>query len=591
MPSVPLRRFAALAVLAAAAACAPHPQPHPAAPPVAGTLPDAAARVTSVADEYLAAWIDAYPDRALLAGLSVEGHDRLSDISAEGRLRWQAREDAWLAELESLDGVALWGTPEWITYGLLRERLEAARGLRVCRQELWTANQMSGWQVWLPRLAQLQLVETPELRARALARWGALPAWLATDLENLREGLRLGYSTPRRNVRQVVAQLDALVRDPAPLRSPAERAGDAGFAAAWDALLAAQIVPAMRAYRDFLAGEYLAAAREAPGVAANPDGAACWHASFRSYATLERPAEETRRLGEARVARNLAEARRIAAEHFGTDDLDAVRRAVEADPASYFGSREEMLAFSREVVERGRAETPRWFGRMPRADVVVEPHPEYLEATASDQYLRAPEDGSRPAIWRTNLRRPGETGRFATERIAVHEAFPGHHLQIGIAAELPGAHPVGRVMGTSGVIEGWARYAEALAEEMGLYREPYAPIARRMWPARGMVVDPALHLMGWTWEEAVEYVLASGTMSRTAAEALIDRVVVWPAQLTSYDTGGLDIFALRALAERERGERFDIRAFHDAVLGHGLVTLPMLKEIVGRWIAEGGAAP
>jgi uncharacterized protein (DUF885 family) len=579
MPTPLPRRLAGAVLLAAALPAAAQPAPA-----------DAAARVTAVADEYLAAWIDAHPDRALLAGFTVARHHRLSDNSDAARRAWEAREDAWLAALAEIDGGALWGRPEWVTHGLLRERLEAARAARVCRQELWTVNQMSGWQVSLPRLAQLQPVGTAELRAQALARWAGLPAWLGNDLRNLREGLRLGYATPKHNVRLVVAQLDALLADPAPLRSPAERDPDAAFAAAWTALLEGEVLPAIRGYRDYLAGEYLAGAREAPGVAHNPDGAACWHAAFRGYTTLDRPAEETFRLGEARVARNLAEARRIAAERFGTDDLEALRARVEGDPANYFASREEMLALAREVVERGRAETPRWFGRMPRADVVVEPHPAYLEATASDQYLRAPADGSRPAVYRINVSRPAETGRFATERVAVHEAFPGHHLQIGIAAELPGVHPVSRITGNSGVSEGWARYAEALAEEMGLYREPYTPIARRLWPARGMVVDPGIHLMGWTREEAVEYVLASGTMSRASAEALVDRVVVWPAQLTAYDTGGLEIFALRELAERRLGGRFDVRAFHDALLGHGTVTLPMLREAVERWIAEEEAA-
>lgn len=560
-------------------------------PHAAAQSPDAAAaRVTSVADAYLAAWLEAHPDRALLSGFAPERHDRLTDVSPEAIARWRAREDAWLAELERIDAAGLWGRPEWITHGLLRERLEASRAQRVCRSELWSVNQMSGWQVGLLRLATLQPVGTPELREQALARWSTLPAYLAADAANLREGLRLGYSTPRRNVGLVVEQLDALLSGLAgsPLASPAERDSAPAFRDAWITLLEREIGPAIGAYREFLANEYLPAAREAPGVAANPEGEACWHALFRGYSTIERPASETYRLGESRVARNHAEARRIAAEHFGTEALDALAARVAADPASRHTGRDEMLAFAREVVERGRAEAPRWFGRMPRAEVVVEPHPAYLEETASAQYFAASADGSRPAIYRINLHRPEEVVRATTERTAIHEAYPGHHLQIGIANELPGIHPVTRIAGNSGFAEGWARYAEALAEEMGLYREPYARVARRMWPARGMVVDPGLHLMGWTREQAVDYVLAAGSMTPREAGALVDRIAVWPAQLTAYDTGGLEIFALRERAEAELGDDFDVRAFHDAVLGRGTVTLPMLREAVERWLAEAG---
>jgi uncharacterized protein (DUF885 family) len=217
--------------------------------------------------------------------------------------------------------------------------------------------------------------------------------------------------------------------------------------------------------------------------------------------------------------------------------------------------------------------------------VEIVPHPAFLERSASDQYAPAAEDGSRPATYRINLYQPERTSRAGAEITAFHETYPGHHLQISAAQELPGAHDVTGLVSSGAFVEGWARYAEALAEEMGLYTDPAARVTRRIWPARGMVVDPGIHVMGWTREQAVRYLMEAGR-DRQSSETMVDRIAVLPGQLTAYDTGGLEIFALRERAERELGPAFDVRDFHDAVLGHGTITLPMLREAVDRWIAS-----
>ncbi|HST60366.1 MAG TPA: DUF885 domain-containing protein [Longimicrobium sp.] len=558
-----------------------------AAPSLAAQAPaDDAARVTALADEYVAAFLAAYPDEAEVYGFTLERHDGLTDNGPAALAAWRAREDAWLATLASVDAAGLRGRPEWITYGMLRERLQASQAVRVCRMELWAVNQMSGWQVNVSTLGQVQPVGTSALREQALARWGRLPGYVDNEIAWLREGVRLGYTTPRPNVQLVIRQLDGILAMPAaqsPLYGPAQRDSTPAFRAAWEALVRDGLLPAVRRYRDYLANEYLPAARETLGVGALPDGRACYQAAFRTYTTLDRAPEETFRLGQERVARNVEEVREIGRRSWGTADLDSIRVRARGER---FADREALLAFSREAVERGRAQVPRWFRTMPRAGVVVEPHPAFLEATASDQYFPAAEDGSRPAQYRINLGAPGEKTRAGAEITAYHETYPGHHLQISAAQELPGAHPVSRLVGSGSYVEGWARYAEALAEEMGLYTGDGPRVDRRLWPARGMVVDPGIHLFGWTREQAVEYIVAAGRFDRAFSEALVDRIVAWPGQLTAYDTGGLEIFALRAEAERALGDRFDVREFHDVVLRNGAVTLPMLRESVQAWIAE-----
>ena len=318
-------------------------------------------------------------------------------------------------------------------------------------------------------------------------------------------------------------------------------------------------------------------------MGALPDGRACYQAAFRAFTTLDRAPEETFRLGQERVARNEREAREIGMRAWGTGELDSMRARLRE---RRFASREEMLAFARDALERGRVQVPRWFRTVPRAPIVVEPHPSFREATASDQYFPAAQDGSRPAQYLINLGDPTEKTVSSSEITAFHETYPGHHLQIGIAQELPGAHPVAQLISSGSYVEGWARYAEALAEEMGLYTSDAARVERRLWPARGMVLDPGIHLFGWTREQAVDYIVSTGRFDRTRAEALVDRVVAWPGQLTAYDTGGLEFFALREQAQRRLGDRFDIREFHDVVLRGGAVTLPMLRESVEAWIEE-----
>jgi uncharacterized protein (DUF885 family) len=557
--------------------------PAPSAPSSGGPSP--AAEVTRIADEILKTWIDSFPQVATLAGLTGAPDDGLEDNSLAGVAAWRAHEDEWARRLEAIDGDALWGKPEWITYGFVREFVDSSRGARVCRSELWPVNHMSGWPFMLVQLAEAQRVGTPELRAKAVARWRLLPRYIDSEIANAREGLRLGYSSPRANVDLAVKQLDdllALAVEKSPFWSPAAR--DRELVPAWTALLRDQLYPAMRRHRDFLRDEYRARAREALGVGANPDGAACYRALFRSYTTIDRSPEVTRRLGEGVVARNLTEARALAAKAFAVNDLPGIVKRLRSDPANRFRSREDQLESVRAAVARAKAAMPRAFAVLPRADVVVDPYPAFLEPTASDSYDAAPLDGSRPAKYRINLSHHAEDTRSAAEVTAFHETYPGHHLQITIARETRDRHLIVALVGNSAFAEGWARYAEALSEELGLYGSEHGKIQRRLWPARGMVADPAFHLFGWTAEQTAAYLKQAGRFTDAEIDSTIYRMAAWPAQLTAYDTGALEFVRLRRKAEEALGSGFDLREFHHAVLENGTVTLPMLQRIIDHWI-------
>jgi uncharacterized protein (DUF885 family) len=459
----------------------------------------------------------------------------------------------------------------------------------VCRRELWPVSQMSGWQTLLPAIAEGQPVGDPDARRHALRRWSDFPRWLEVEIRNAREGLRQGYSTPRPAADLVRRQLDGLLELPDtawPVWSPAARDSSSGFRSAWRGLIAKQLRPAVVRYRDFLVREYIPRARETLAVSAHPNGEACYRAAFRGNTSIDRPPEETYRLGEATVARNHAEMREIGRRTVGTEELSALLTALDSSPGARFTDREEQLAYVREAVRRGRDAMPDWFGQVPAAAVVVEPYPPFLEKGTSDRYDVAPEDGSRPATYRINLREPTRQTKARAEITAFHETYPGHHLQIAVAQSRP-AHPITRLVWTGAFGEGWARYAEGLAEEIGLYRAPLAPLARRAWPAHGMVADVGLHLLGWPAERVAAYV-AEGRFVPPGQEMelMVLRFAVLPGQITAYDTGALEIRALRSEAERALGRRFDLKGFHDRVIANGAMTLPMLRESITRWIAE-----
>lgn len=554
---------------------------------VANTAEHSAPRVIALADSYVAEYTKTFPEMATFSGMTLKHHDGLSDNSLAALKRWQALEDGWSKELARIDSAELFGKPEWVVLGFLREAVESSRQLRVCKYELWPVNQMSGWPFMTTQLAAIQPVGSEQARREALARWGKLPRYLSNELDNLREGLRSGYTTPKANVRLFIEQLDQMLAKPVeewPMYSPASRDESPEFKKAWSALLSDRIKPAAERYNQFLKNEYLARARESIAIKANPNGEQCYQASFRSYTTLDRPAKETFELGRREVDRNLATALAIGKKDLQANDLPTLLKKLRDDPANHFTSRDQLLAFAQAAVGRAKDHMPKWFARVPEAKIVVEPYPDFLEQTASDSYWPAAEDGSRPAMYRITLYPYAQTTRSNAEITAFHEAYPGHHLQIALAVERPAAHPITRLVGNSGFSEGWARYAEALAEEMGLYSSNYALANRRLWPARGMVVDPGIHMFGWTREQTIAFVSESGRFDDNTARALVDRVAMWPGQLTAYDTGALEFFALRKQAQETLGSRFDIREFHSVLLENGAVTLPMLREQVTHWL-------
>lgn len=550
-------------------------------------MESASARVNALADAYLAGWSAQHLDAAVYVGAPMDRHDALPDNSLAGIRAWRAREDGWLAALREIDAAAL-GDADRVTYGILRESLEAESAWRVARPELWNVDQAAGWHLFYPPVAQAQPVGADELRAQALARWSGFPRFVRNETERLEEGVRAGWTAPRDAVRRIVQQLDALLAAPAdasPYADPARRDPDPAFRRAWTALLAEEIHPALTGHRDFLRDGYLPRARESLAVSALPSGVDGYRASLRRYTTLHREPDEVHAFALAELERAEAAMRPLALRAVGTDDLAEARRRLRGDAFRY-PSTEAMLADARDTVARGWERLPAWFGTLPRAAVAVEPMEGETSSAPGGIYV--PPAGGRPGVFQVNTHPGAVLTRVRAESVILHETVPGHHLQLALARERAGAHPLAGVLGTSGFVEGWATYAEFLADEMGLYASDLARLGwalGRAFYAAWAAVDTGIHALGWTREQARGLLLARTTTPPERVDAMIDLAATWPGFAPSYVLGRFEIQRLRAEAESALGAGFDIRRFHAAVLEDGSVTLPMLRDKVARWTA------
>jgi uncharacterized protein (DUF885 family) len=548
----------------------------------------AAERVRALAAEYAREYAQAFPELAEYYGHAVARHDTLSDNSLPGLAAWRAREDAWLRRLRAINATELRGSDAWAIHARLRETLESSIGGRVCRAELWPAHQF-GWQTTLLAVLTNQPLDTPAAHTAALTRFRQLPRYLQTEIANLREGLRLGYSVPRRNAELALAQIDALLQTPtdtSPLFGPRRRVTDAAFQNAWVTLATDSLLPAITRYRDFLRDEYAPRARATLAISELPNGAACYRSQIRVFTTTRLDPATIYERGQARVSEREAKALALANKLYGVADLRAAKAAVEADPRNRFASREQVLEFVRAAFDRARSAAPRWFGSMPRGELELVPYDDFeAKARPGARYEPVSADGSIPARYRIDVTHFDTLERLDLELTTFHEGIPGHHLQLGLEREQKSERDRGDPAGLPAFNEGWARYAETLADEMGLYSSDLDRLGATAHLPTGLVVDPGIHAFGWTRERAISWSLEKQVaFSPEDAAAYVDRIAVTPGQMLSYGTGELEFVSLRREAEAALGAKFDIKEFHDQVLAHGTIPLPVLREIVEEWI-------
>jgi uncharacterized protein (DUF885 family) len=575
-------------LIAASTACDRGTKGPPPAAATAAEQPDT--RVLALADAYLEAYFQRNPDQVTLYGVPGRRHDGLPDNSVDALRAWQAREDAFLVQAKQIDPAAIEAPRLRGTYAIVREALEASIAARVCRAELWTVSQfVNGWQVQDGYTVTIQPVGTDEARNDALARWSRLPKFVDTEIANLREGLEAGYSAPKGNVRIVIDQMNTLISTPtaeSPFDSPSVRDKTTDFTRAFDLLLREQIVPAFERYRDFLQKEYLPAARDAIGVSANPNGAACYDASVRYHSSLPTPASEVHATGLREVERLDAEMKAIGERSFGTGDVPKLLQRARSDKRYLFKSPDDLIQRSQAALSRAKDRIHDWFGLLPKADVVIQRYPKFREKSGPNEYNPPAEDGSRPAVFFINAYEAEKKSRVEAESTAFHETIPGHHLQGAIALERKDIHPIGRYLGNSGYTEGWGLYAERLADEMKLFSgdlDRLGMLSSQALRAVRLVVDSGIHTRDWTRQQAIDFMLAHTAEDPADVASEVDRYIIYPGQATAYMLGKLEISKAREDAQKAMGSRFDIKQFHDRVLEDGAIPVSFLHDKIRRW--------
>jgi uncharacterized protein (DUF885 family) len=555
------------------------------ASPHRASTQEAAEQVERLADAYVSSQLNYDPTIAYSTGLDSPSHSRFADRTPRALNELHAQSDQILAKLKTIDATLVAGTHAEQTNAVLRETLESAQALRVCRAELWDVNQMQGWQVELVGIAEAQPVGTPEQRKAALQRWETFPRYLQVEISNLRTGLAAGYSAPKTVVQRVLEQLDGLTPESpeaSPFFSPAKRANDSAFIHAFRNLVANRITPAIQEYKKFLQTEYLPHARESLGLSSLPQGAACYQAYLRRYTTTRRTPKEIYELGLATVDKSVAEVREIGSRLFGTSDFSEIVSKSLAAPANHFASKEELLAFSRDLIPESRAKSAPLFFDIPNQMVEIQPLPQYQEGSGVSSHYEANANPKEAATFWIALAQWDHETRGAAEITVVHETVPGHHLQVSAAQRLGSPTRLAKLSFNSAYVEGWANYAERLSEESGIDGDDYERLHRRIFYGRSLVIDPGIHAFEWSRERAEEYAMQAG-MTKGDADEVIDRIAVEPGQLTSYETGGLEILALREEARKKLADQFDIRAFHQRVLELGILPLSALRSQIVAW--------
>jgi uncharacterized protein (DUF885 family) len=311
---------------------------------------------------------------------------------------------------------------------------------------------------------------------------------------------------------------------------------------------------------------------------------------IRVHTSLDKDPQELHRLGLEQVARFRRDLAELGGRALGTRDVAEIQKRLRSDPAMHFASADQVEGKAREALARAKAAIPKWFGTLPQADCEVKVMGMHEAPYSTIAYYRQPaRDGSRPGHYMINTYKPESRPRYEAEALAFHEAIPGHHLQIAIAQELTGLPDFRKFQGVTSYVEGWALYTERLADEMGLYSsdvDRIGMLSYDAWRACRLVVDTGLHALGWSRQQAIDYMVENSVLAENNIENEVDRYIGWPAQALAYKVGQLEILALRDDARTRLGERFDIRGFHDVVLRNGAVALPVLRKQVEAYVTQ-----
>ena len=610
-----LRSAAALALagLAAAPALAQQPANAPAnaSANAPATAPDQSetARFNAFLEQVWQAEVEASPQRQTMLGLKKD-YDKWDDPSEARRIEDFARGLKALATLrETFDYASL--SPDaqlsWRVFESVAQSDEAAFAYR---NHGYIFDQMNGQQSRLPAfLINMHRIDNVSDAESYIARLNGIRPLMDTLMAETVKREKMGVMPPKWVFPYVISDAKNVISG-APFTEGEDTALLADFRAKVkklklaaneeqaliakaEAALAESVKPAYEALISLMEQQHARAPVE-DGIWRLPDGDKYYAERLAYYTTTDMTADEIHAFGLAEMARLHKEMEAIARKVGFKGSLKEFMQAVQNDPNQFYPNtdegREAYIRDSVAFIDQIRAKLPEYFGMLPKADMIVKRVEPFREKSAGKAFYQSPApDGSRPGIYYANLYDMKDMPRFQLEALAYHEGIPGHHMQRAISGELkdiPNFRKYGRF---TAYTEGWGLYTELLAKEMGFYADPYSDfgrLAQELWRAARLVVDTGLHHKRWTREQAIQYLLDNTPNSEGEARKAIERYIVYPGQATAYLIGKTEILRVREEAKAELGNRFDIRTFHDVVLGSGPVPLSIMRENVENWVKQ-----
>jgi uncharacterized protein (DUF885 family) len=529
-------------------------------------------------------------------------NDQLTDYSVKAERESLARGQQYLLRLATISTDGLTDQEKLSVELITRELTNDQEGARFKPWQM-PVNQFWGIHTTLPAMVTNLRFETVKDYEDWIARLNAIPRVLEQATENMAAGVDERRVPPAFLLEKVVAQTKAIADhkpEDSPFAIPLTKfpasISAADQARLRDAMLTAiteKVLPAYKRFAGYLEKSYLPAGRKEPGAWALPDGDAYYAFCIRESTTTDLTADQIHQIGLDEVKRDEA-AMLVIAQSLGYKDLKSFQQAVKNNPKLHPASKEALLAAYRHYEDQMQAKLPTLFGRLPKAKLEVVAMPAFVEHDqAAAYYDQGTPDGSRPGHVTVNTYKATERSLADVEAVAYHEGIPGHHLQISIAQELTGIPEFRKHLGYTAYVEGWALYAERLGKDVGYYQDPYSDYGRLeadIWRAIRLVVDTGVHSRHWTREQMVQYFRDHSAIDETNINAEVDRYIGWPGQALGYKIGQLKILELRDRSKKQLGDKFDIRAFHDQIVGAGALPLDLLDERINQWITEQIAA-
>ena len=526
-------------------------------------------------------------------------NDRLTDLSPEAIDRRKAHDREMLSRIEQIDRKPLVGQ-DAISYDLFRlDKQQRVAGQRF-PLELIPITQMDGPQIGFGQLAASMPLDTAGDYENYISRIEAFPAFLDQIIALMRRGIETGWMPAAIPLRSVPGQIEGqIASDPtaSPLYHAFEKLPSTIAPSDRDRIrlrgekvIRDAVVPALRKLHAFVKDVYLPACRKEIGASSLKDGLEYYQFAIRDLTTTNLTPSEIHDIGKREVSRIHTQMQELISRVEFHGSFAEFLEFLRTDPRFYYTKPEDLVTGYSAISKRMDGELPKLFAELPRTPYGVREIPDYeAPAQTTAYYLPGAADGSRAGFFYVNTFKLETRPKYEMEALSLHEAVPGHHLQIARAQELRDLPDFRRNAGYTAYVEGWGLYAESLGEEIGFYTDSYSRFGQltyEMWRACRLVVDTGIHALGWTREQAIQYMLENTAKTENDVIVEIDRYIVWPAQALTYKLGELKIKEIRKKAETDLGSRFDLRRFHNAVLDNGPLPLDVLERQIGDWIAN-----